>query len=211
MKWALAIAVGLAAVILAAWLFAPLSTASPWRPEVLDPRPLACPAGPRRTSERNWAEQLETRPTGQFEHALSTDGCLRLRTQSFMGRRLRFSIFELRPDGNERVHFEGKQRWSAQRWQVPHSADELEPLPEYFWPTELVALTWFSYPPGDELPALRVERSWRRDGAEVTELQATRKGGQWVETPARTVRLDLAPERPGSPAFKEKMKKNADY
>lgn len=173
---------------------------------VLDPKPAACPAAERSceryTTVDGWL--------GVYDTSLTRDGCLRARIRRVLGKNREVFVYEQQSDGTERPRWLAVQAWRSTG--VAHACPNqaLEPLPEYWWRTDVVASTWWGYSTGESQPAERVERSIAKEGREITETHFTRQGEQWVAGAPRTVKVDIAPDKM-TPRFGDQMKRNADY
>src|SRR5256885_17248251 len=99
-----AVALAIVAVLLgAAWLVS-------LRVVVVDPRPVRCDTAERHCDQIPHAVGR----FGEYDVALSGDGCLRGKFAS-IGSRRKFRVYELESDGGERLHAEGRMRFGAQR------------------------------------------------------------------------------------------------
>lgn len=164
----LLVAFALAALLLGvafAWV-----SRSAWSPEQRAPRPSSCPQGPHAVDlTLPWPGGS----TGQFEFPLSVNGCLRLREQQVLGRRRRWQVLELQPDGGERVLLEADFTWGGDQagaalvLQQPYAP---EPMPTEWRERGFSRLAWFD---GDHGSLVRTFEASRR---EVSEERTTPSG-----------------------------------
>jgi hypothetical protein len=162
-KWvapAVVAALGAAAALLMSW---------PGEPTLLVPRPAHCASGPHAVVLSGpWPRAA----MGEFETALSANGCLRLRERRLFWSTRHWRVFELQPDGTERTLLEADFAWpergSGQMLvlQQPYAP---EPMPVEYVERGFTRLTWVS-------PEGTVERRFNARRRQVTEVRTTPTG-----------------------------------
>lgn len=187
MKRLLLVALALGALGGAAWLLRP---SRPWAPALQTPRPAGCAAVPR---EVDLSLPWPAPGTGQTEFSVSADGCLRLREDALGGRRRRWQLLELQPDGGARAVLEADFAWRGAHVGVARVLAQPwapEPFPREWDERGFTRLAWFA--PDGGSTVRRFEASSRR-------LVEERTGAHGVERREETLPPFNGERNPGLP------------